>query len=119
MQYQGVCERDERISLAESKYKTAINFTNNAKKLMLEKIAIDCGDYDAKRVSEGTIWIGMDAWLLLASWSAAYETKDSSYYGRKVERWYYSPYYNRLDNLKFKFEVTVEDYKVKGWKDLD
>lgn len=118
MQYQAESERNQKIEFAEKKYKIAINDTKNSKKQMLKIITDISGEYDAKRVDEGTIWIGMDFELLLASWGKAFDIKENYSNGYKIEKWYFAPYYNRLNNLKFKLEVTLENNKVTGWKDL-
>jgi hypothetical protein len=110
--------REYKISIATTAYSEAKKETETAKQDLIKFIAGIYGQADADRVSTGKIWIGMNSDLLIASWGRAGDINDSYVRGVRIEKWYYNPYYNRLNNLKYKFEITVENNEIKGWKDL-
>lgn len=117
-QHEARSNRDFQISFAKTEYDTARRNTLVAKEDLIKSIASVYGQTDAERVSNGKIWVGMNSDLLVASWGRAVEIKDNYVRGVRIEKWYYNPYLNRLNNLKFKLEITVEDNQVAGWKDL-
>lgn len=110
--------RKSQINLAKKKYNNAIQETLVSKKELLNNILEIFGQNDVDRVNENKIYIGMNDKLLLASWGRPSEIKDSVIRGKLIEKYYYRPYINRLGNTKYKFEITLEEYIITGWKDL-
>lgn len=73
----------------------------------------------ADNVIKKVIAMGMPYELLLLSWGKPGDTKTNILKESNIERWYYEPYYNRLNNLKYKTEVTLENNVIVGWKDIN
>ena len=119
--YKQTLANNERITLikkAEKNWVDAIEETSLAKKELIQSIKELFGQYDAEKVEQNKIWIGMNKQLLLASWGNPEEIKESFVRGKKVEKIYYRPYINRLGSKKYEFEITVEDFVITSWKDL-
>jgi len=111
-------ERTHKINVAKNLYVYSQKGTEVSKKDLLSTITKYYGKNDSDRVNQGKLWIDMESDLLIASWGKPSETKDSYVRGSRIEKWYYNPYYNRLNNLKYKYEITIENNHITGWKDL-
>jgi hypothetical protein len=111
-------KRVDKIDSAKKVFIKAKTETKNAKDELISAITKYYSKVEADKVSNNEIWIGMESDLIVASWGKANEIKDSYVGGKRIEKWYYNPYYNRLNNLKYKFEITIENNHIQGWKDL-
>ena len=111
-------ERSQKINVAENLYNYSKKEAEVSKQDLLISITKYYGKNVSDRICQGEIWVNMDIELLIASLGKSSEIKDSYVKGNRIERWYYYPYYNRLNNLKYKFEITIENDLITGWKDL-
>lgn len=111
-------EREDKIKIAQGSYLKAQIETELTKIDLLQYISEVYGQISAEKVKNRKIWIGMNRDLLVAAWGWAGDIKDTYVRGERIEKWYYKPYYNRLNNLKYKFEITISNDEVTGWKDL-
>lgn len=114
MQIKESKERAERITTAEMEFKSAQRKTDVAKADMLQTIAQFYGKECSEKVSHGKIWVGMNVELLIASWGKASEIKKEI----RIEKWYYYPYYNSLNRLKYKIEIRIENDQISNWVNL-
>lgn len=111
-------ERSQKIDVAENLYNSSKKETEVSKQDLLMSITKYYGKDASDRIRQREIWINMEIDLLIASLGKSSEIKDSYVKGNRIERWFYFPYYNRLNNLKYKFEITIENDHITGWKDL-
>lgn len=99
-------------------YDEAVIQTIKARNTLLDSIENYAGKEIREKIEDKKIWIGMEVELLAASWGKAADVKESYTRGVKIQKFYYNPYYNRLHNVKYEIEVTLENDIVIGWKDL-
>ena len=114
MQIKESKERSDRIETAEMEFKSAQRKTEVAKADMLQIIAQFYGKECSEKVAQGKIWVGMNIELLIAYWGKAGEISK----GIRIEKWYYYPYYNSLNKLKYKIEIRIENDQVSNWVNL-
>ena len=107
------------VELAEYELEQAKNTFDNISLPVFQHILKEYGEDVAKSVAEGYIRVGMPVELLLVAWGEAEDIKKAVYKETVIEKWYYDGYYNRLSNKKYKTEVTIENSKIVGWKDLN
>ena len=72
----------------------------------------------AHQLSRGVYFEDMPMILLLTSLGLPDKIQDGNYKGRSTSKWYYGESTNRLGNATYELEVTLENYKVVGWRDL-
>ena len=109
---------EEEVYSAKIAYEEAVFQTKKAKKDLMEYIETYAGREVREKIEAKKIWIGMEIELLVASWGKAGEVKETYAKGKKIQKCYYFSYVNRLGNVKYKAEVTLENEIVAGWKDL-
>lgn len=106
------------INTAERNKDRAYKEFNNAKKEMISTIDKVYGKISAERVDQGTIWIGMPDILLKVARELPEDIREEFYKGTKIHKYYYDSFTNRLGNKKYKFEITLENSEVVGWRDI-
>lgn len=118
MQDKTTTELNEDISISENRYNKARKELNKSQNVVFEEIQNLYGSSDLEKVKSRTIWVNMSDLLLIVSMGIAREKKQEFYKGNIIEKWYYDGYVNRLGNQKYRFEVTLENDFVVGWRDL-
>ncbi len=111
-------KRNEEISYAQRKMINANKEKELAKKNLLAEIENQFGADASQKVANGYVWNGMPEYLLIVSMGKAEEIKENFFRGTRTEKWFYGGKVNRLGNLKYNLEITVEDQKVIGWRDF-
>jgi hypothetical protein len=109
---------NEAVASARNKMNSANKEKAQAKNNLLKEIENQFGGDIANNVSKSFIWNGMPDYLLLVSMGKAGEIKENFFKGTRTEKWYYGEKINRLGNLKYNLEITVENHKIVGWRDL-
>lgn len=104
-------ETQEEFVAAESQMK-------QGRQEHLDMIAKVYGNDVAEAVANGSIYEEMPFSLLLASLGQPDKVQDGNYKGVMTSKFYYGQSINRLGNPTYHFEVTLENYKVVGWKEL-
>jgi len=118
LQYRATVRRAAGIRLAESAYQAALHDTTGAQQRLLHVITGLYGEEVAQQVSERDMWIGMPTDLLRASWGEAEDIENYYVRGAWSQKWYYGAHTSKLNTVKYKYEVLIEDDVVAGWKDL-
>jgi len=118
MQVSKINSRKNAINEAQEEYDLAKNDQVRTKNSLIDSITKIYGKENAEKVNAGTIWTGMPIHLLLVALGKANEIKENTYKGTTSEKWYYGEYQTRLGTYKYKFEITLENDEVVGWKDL-
>ena len=109
---------ESKIQKAKNEYFKAKSEVERTKRELLETISTVYGKTYAQRVNDNIIWVGMSSDLVIAIYGYCKEIQQSVIRGKLIERWYFHPYTNRLNNIKYKFEITLENNHITGWKDL-
>lgn len=111
-------KRNELISYAQRKMINANKEKELAKINLLKEIEYQFGSDASNKVAKGFVWNGMPDYLLIVSMGKAEDIKENFFRGTRTEKWFYGGKVNRLGNLKYNLEITVENQKVVGWRDL-
>jgi len=98
----------ERNKEIEKKYQ-------ERKEQLIEKY----GNEDANRMLNKEIWQGMTEEMLIESRGHPLDKKESVYKEKITLKFYYNSRITRQDTIVYEYEVTLENGKVVGWKDLD
>jgi hypothetical protein len=72
----------------------------------------------AHNLQKGIYFEGMPMILLLTSLGQPDKIQDGQYKGMMISKWYYGESTNRLGNPAYELEITLENYRVVGWRDL-
>ena len=72
----------------------------------------------AAQLEKRAYFEGMPMILLLTSLGLPDKIQDGMHKGVSISKWYYGESTNRLGNATYELEITVENYKVVGWRDL-
>jgi hypothetical protein len=100
-------ERNERIKLIEKKIK------NNAKSEFIKKYGEEVG----KKIYKKELFVGMNLEMLKEIKGKHSEKVQNVTNGKVKVKLYYEKTKNRLGNISYGFEVTIENGLVIGWKD--
>ena len=118
LQIKGNREHEENVMTAETALRTATLDLSQKRRTLFQSITEIFGQENANLVDNGEIYIGMSSFLLVIAKGYAAHIKESSYKDTKTEKWYYDEYVNRLGNINYNFEITLENGDVVGWKNL-
>ncbi|GAB3890076.1 hypothetical protein [Spirosoma agri] len=72
----------------------------------------------AQQLERGIFFEDMPMILLLTSMGQPDKILDGNYKGVMTSKWYYGESTNRLGNPSYDLEISLENYRVVGWKNL-
>ena len=111
--------QNENLNLCYTRTKKAEQNVAECFNPIKQLIINNYGENFASAVANSKVFEAMPEELFVLSWGRPDEVKENFYKDSLIEKWYYQPFYNRLGNKKHRVEVTIENKRVIGWKDLN
>ena len=118
---QAIARAKEKEDQAKESKKQLLKWTKEREKIRRNKLKEYTklwGEFDAGRILDKQVWIGMSRSQLISSKGNPNEIKNQQIKTKIKENFFYNPRKTRQNTINYEYRVDLEDDIVVGYKDL-
>ena len=112
-------ENEARIRKELAEEKKEQQARRYQKKKREKEILNKFGNEVGNKIINRKVWQGMTKEMLIESQGKPHDIKESVYKEKTNHKFYFGPRTTRQNTIVYAFEVSLENDKVVGWRDLE